>query len=109
MWLHKYVLTLFLQTIDLQKCVRLWDYVMLRGAVRALPEIILAMVWQVRESLLTDDVMLLYEALNRDLESRIDIEETIRLARFTYRIRSKGIRMLARQYVNQNKCSESFS
>lgn len=43
-WITKMIISLFLYVMDLNNCVRVWDYIITRGAIRAMPEVIVALI-----------------------------------------------------------------
>lgn len=43
-WISKMIMTLFMYNFDLECNVRIWDYIVAKGTIRAIPEIITAIV-----------------------------------------------------------------
>lgn len=50
-WISKMIISLFLYIMDLNNCVRVWDYIISRGVVQALPELMLGMIDKLRPRL----------------------------------------------------------
>ncbi len=38
------IISLFVYIIDMNNCVRVWDYILSRGAIRAVPEIMVSLM-----------------------------------------------------------------
>ncbi|CAD8173503.1 unnamed protein product [Paramecium pentaurelia] len=43
-WLSKMILSLFTYVFKMEDCIRCWDYLMVRGMIRGIPELILAFI-----------------------------------------------------------------
>jgi|APCry1669189241_1035207.scaffolds.fasta_scaffold817960_1 hypothetical protein len=42
-------MTIFLDNIDLKNSVRIWDYMLVRGFVQAIPEITIAILFELQD------------------------------------------------------------
>lgn len=50
-WISKMIISLFLYIMELNNCVRAWDYIIARGAIRALPELIISVIGKIKHKL----------------------------------------------------------
>ena len=50
-WISKMIISLFLYIIDLNNCVRAWDYIIARGSIQALPELMLGVIDKIQDKL----------------------------------------------------------
>lgn len=48
-WISKMIMTLFLYNFELSDSLRVWDYIISRGAIRAIPEIVLGIIECLKE------------------------------------------------------------
>jgi hypothetical protein len=44
LWLTKMIMTAFIYNFKIEDCLRIWDYILVRGALKAFPELILAFI-----------------------------------------------------------------
>ena len=45
------IISLFLYIMELKNCVRVWDYIISRGSIRALPELMLGVIGKLQTRL----------------------------------------------------------
>lgn len=48
-------MSLFLYIMDFNNCVRIWDYIIARGAIRAIPEITVALLGRLADKIVEAD------------------------------------------------------
>lgn len=44
LWISKMILSLFIYIFKIDDCIRCWDYLMVRGMIRGIPELILGFI-----------------------------------------------------------------
>lgn len=67
--INRYVLTLFLDVVKIANALRLWDYIVVRGALVAVPELTLGILHCLKDKIMKDsDEHSLYNILNHSVD-----------------------------------------